>query len=52
MTIPVSGLHHLTIRVNDMERSRSFYSDTLGFDVQTPTPDLYFFPVGQNYPGS
>ena len=31
MTIEVNGLHHFLIRVQDPERSRSFYEQTFGF---------------------
>src|SRR5438309_12118539 len=47
MNIKSSGIHHITIRVNDLDRSKRFYHDVLGFDVQTPTAELYYFPVGQ-----
>jgi catechol 2,3-dioxygenase-like lactoylglutathione lyase family enzyme len=47
MNIETSGIHHITIRVSDLERSKRFYQDVLGFGVQTPAPDLYYFPVGQ-----
>lgn len=47
MKIESSGVHHITIRVADIERSRRFYSDVLGFDVQKAADDLAFFQVGQ-----
>lgn len=34
-------LHHASIRVGDLERSRKFYEDLLGFR-RTPRPDLGF----------
>jgi catechol 2,3-dioxygenase-like lactoylglutathione lyase family enzyme len=34
------------LRVPDLERSKAFYGDVLGFDVQTPAEDLFFFSVG------
>lgn len=46
MKIQTGGMHHITIRVTDMERSKGFYSDVLGFDVQSPAPDLAFFQAG------
>lgn len=46
MKFDTTGMHHITIRVNDMDRARRFYSDVLGFDVQTVAPDLAFFQVG------
>ena len=47
MKIETGGMHHITIRVRDMERSKRFYADVLGFDVQTAAEDLAFFQVGQ-----
>ncbi len=47
MDIESIGIHHVTLRVADLERSRAFYHDVLGFDVQAPAPDLNFFQVGQ-----
>jgi glyoxylase I family protein len=46
MKIQTGGMHHITIRVTDMDRSKRFYSEVLGFDVQTPAEDLAFFQVG------
>jgi glyoxylase I family protein len=35
----VGGIHHITIRVQDPDRSRDFYHDVLGFDFVTiPVP--------------
>jgi glyoxylase I family protein len=47
MKIQTGGMHHITIRVTDLERTKGFYSDVLGFDVQTAADDLAFFQVGQ-----
>lgn len=33
-TNDIQTVHHITLRVSDLERSRSFYSDVLGFDVE------------------
>jgi glyoxylase I family protein len=46
MKIQAGGMHHITIRVTDLDRSARFYSDVLGFDVQAPAEDLAFFQVG------
>jgi len=46
MKVATTGIHHITIRVADLERSKAFYQDVLGFDVQTPASDLYFFQAG------
>ncbi len=39
--MPVTGLDHYFVRVHDLERSRRFYCDVLGFEVM-PRPDLPF----------
>jgi glyoxylase I family protein len=46
MKIQVKGIHHIVLRVNDMERSRRFYQDVLGFDVVQAAEDLCYFQVG------
>jgi glyoxylase I family protein len=47
MKIQTGGMHHITFRVSDMERSKRFYSEVLGFDVQSAADDLALFQVGQ-----
>jgi glyoxylase I family protein len=47
MKIQGTGLHHVTLRLSDMNRSKEFYGDILGFDLQSPSDDLTFFVVGQ-----
>lgn len=42
----VQGLHHVSLRVTDMDRSAGFYRDVLGFDVQMPAEGLAFFAAG------
>ncbi len=39
--MPVTALDHYFVRVNDLERSRRFYCDVLGFEVML-RPDLPF----------
>lgn len=39
--MPVTELHHYFVRANDLERSRNFYCDVLGFQVM-PRPDFPF----------
>jgi len=36
--IETSGLHHLRFTVTNVERSRAFYTDILGFDVVAESP--------------
>ncbi|MDH3752766.1 MAG: VOC family protein [Acidimicrobiia bacterium] len=35
----ISGVHHVSINVDDLEATRAFYVDTLGFEL-LPRPDL------------
>jgi len=44
--VDVQGLHHVALRVTDMDRSTGFYRDVLGFDVQSPADGLAFFSAG------
>ena len=46
MTATTTGMHHITFRVNDLEASRRFYQDVVGFDVQTPQDDVCLFQSG------
>lgn len=39
------SIHHVTLRVSDLERSRRFYADVLGFDVEV-LEDRLRFTVG------
>lgn len=41
-TNDIQYVHHITLRVSDLERSRSFYSDVLGFDVEVHHDRLRF----------
>ena len=42
MTIDVNGLHHVTIRVQDPERARTFYEQTLGFPfIELPVDSAF-----------
>lgn len=42
MTIDVNGLHHVTIRVQDPERARTFYEQTLGFSfIELPVDSAF-----------
>lgn len=36
--ITVNGIHHLRLTVTDIERSRRFYTELLGFDVAVESP--------------
>lgn len=41
-----SGVHHVTFRVSDLERSRKFYQEVLGFEVEV-LPDRLRFAAGE-----
>jgi glyoxylase I family protein len=41
-----SGVHHVALRVSDLQRSRQFYAETLGFPVLMEQPDLVLFLAG------
>lgn len=41
-----TGLHHLTLRCTDMQRTKAFYRDTIGFSQILDTPDLMAFLAG------
>ena len=43
MKINVRAVHHITLRVADLERSRAFYEDILGFAVEKPSNDPISF---------
>ncbi|MGI5221221.1 VOC family protein [Nocardia sp. CA-290969] len=36
--VPTAGTHHLRLTVTDIQRSRSFYQDVLGFAVAAESP--------------
>ncbi len=40
MTVNVSGLSHIALRVTDMARAKAFYTDVLGFQPVLETEDL------------
>ena len=45
MSNRVEGMHHVTLRVEDLERSAAFYESVLGFEVQR-LGDLAIFTAG------
>jgi catechol 2,3-dioxygenase-like lactoylglutathione lyase family enzyme len=50
MTTEVSGLHHLLIRVQDPERARRFYEQTLGFSFIELPVDAAFVAEWKDHP--
>lgn len=48
VSMDTPGLHHLALRVTDLDRARRFYTETLGFPVLLEQPNLVIFGAGQN----
>jgi len=46
MNIKTTGVHHITLRVADYERSRKFYSEVLGFKIILEQSNLFIFFAG------
>ena len=44
--IKTRGLHHVTLRSRDLDRSKLFYSEKLGFPIIMELPILIIFRVG------
>jgi len=40
MTVNISGLDHIALRVTNIARSKAFYTETLGFQVAVEIPTL------------
>jgi glyoxylase I family protein len=40
------GIHHIALRSANIERSKRFYADTLGFSVIREVPGLFIFLAG------
>ena len=34
-SLPINGMHHVSLRVSDMDRSLAFYRDVLSFSPKT-----------------
>lgn len=49
--IKTPGIHHIGLRCKDMNRSKQFYREVLGFDIVLDTPQLFGFMVGSNFVG-
>lgn len=44
--IRTPGVHHVALRVSDFERAKSFYVDTLGFELLLEQPGLLIVAAG------
>ena len=44
--IKTTGVHHVALRVTDLERSKKFYTEALGFPVIAELPGLVLFLAG------
>jgi glyoxylase I family protein len=49
--IKTPGIHHVTLRSANLQRSRQFYAETLGFPILLETRDLFIFAAGSTAVG-
>jgi glyoxylase I family protein len=40
------GFHHINLRCSDLNASKNFYRDVIGFPVPLENAELFAFPVG------
>jgi catechol 2,3-dioxygenase-like lactoylglutathione lyase family enzyme len=46
INIKTSGVHHVALRVSDLQRAKTFYTETLGFPMLMEAPNLVLFLAG------
>lgn len=49
--LTTTGLHHIRLTVTDLERSKAFYSDVLGFEIAAESPGHPSDPDVRRDPG-
>jgi catechol 2,3-dioxygenase-like lactoylglutathione lyase family enzyme len=47
INIKTPGAHHIALRSTNIERSKHFYTETLGFPIIMETPELFLFSAGK-----
>jgi catechol 2,3-dioxygenase-like lactoylglutathione lyase family enzyme len=47
IAMKTSGVHHLAIRSTDLERSKRFYVETLGFELRFEGPHMFVPRAGE-----
>jgi len=50
--IETTGLHHVRLTVTDLERSKAFYADVLGFQIAAESPGSPDDPDVRKRPGA
>ncbi len=48
--LDTAGIHHIRLTVTDLDRSRAFYRDVLGFAIAVESPDSPDDPAVRNDP--
>ena len=46
VSMRTGGVHHVAIRVSDLERAKRFYVGTLGFELRFEAPHMFVFRAG------
>lgn len=46
VNLKTPGVHHIALRSTDLERSKRFYAEVLGFAVILEVPGLFIFLAG------